>query len=87
MVDEDFIRKTYGPSEQASIADAMKILHDLNVFPLQAAENEQRVVTGFTNKNPTQLAEEILQVQQTNRQLLALHEIAGKFKEGMNRES
>lgn len=84
MVDEQLIRDRYTPEQQAELAFAFKILHTLGLFPMQMKENSERFAESFnTEQSEETLAKEILQVRQTNRQLLALHELAAKLKEGI----
>lgn len=84
MVDEQLIRDRFTPEQQAELAFAFKILHTAGIFPMQAEENSKRFAESFqTEQSEEELAKEILQVRQTNRQLLALHELAKNMKEGI----
>jgi hypothetical protein len=87
MLDKELILETFEPGELQSIGDALQILHMLGVFTLQVQRNSSRVANSFQDQDAEALAKEILQVRQTNRQLLALHELAGNFKEGLSNES
>ena len=72
---------TLDEEARKSVLDSFKTLTRLGIFTAQVAVNNQRVVEGFTNESAKQLATRILEVQQTNRQLLALHELAETLKE------
>lgn len=80
MIDTALVLARFAEGERQALADALQIIHQLGVIPMQVEANSARVVEGFTNKDPAELAAEILQVQQTNRNLLTLHEWAGNFK-------
>lgn len=84
MLDNDLLRQHLEPSELQSLADAALILHKLGVFPLQAKSNSMLIAERINSQeDPETVTREILQVRQTNRTLLALHEWAGKFKEDL----
>jgi hypothetical protein len=79
MIEERVI-DSYSKNERDAIVDALRTLSQFGVLTRQIHFNNQTVVESFTGKSATELAEQILQVQQTNRQLLALHEVAGNLK-------
>lgn len=79
MIEESIIDR-YPTSERNALVDALKTLHLLGLFTAQANENAMRICSGFNEQAPDELAKQIMQVQQTNRNLLALHELAGNLK-------
>lgn len=87
MFDDRLIRERYQPGELQALHDAFKIIHTLGVIPLHVHANSSRIAEGFTERNPEELVKEIMQVQQTNRNLLALHEWAGNFQGNHGNES
>lgn len=80
MLEEELLRRLYERPELNAIIDALKTLHHLGVFKHQAKEHAMRICEGFNEQPPEELAKQILQVQQTNRNLLALHELAGNLQ-------
>lgn len=79
MIDEEIINR-YPTSERNALIDAFKTLTLLGIFTAQANENAMRICSGFNQVSSEELAKQIMQVQQTNRNLLALHELAGNLK-------
>ena len=84
MVDEELMRAQYPSLTFNGIVDALKLLADLGVWQLQVEHNTRRLCEGFNNVDSEELAKQILQVQQTNRNLLALHELGSIEKKGIN---
>lgn len=85
MIQTEDIRQWYDEDTLRLMADAFKIIHDMGVFARQAEANSSRLTHGFQERNPKELAKEIMQVQQTNRNLLALHEWAGNLKKELDK--
>ena len=86
MVNEDLLRVTYDRDTFNVIAQCFKTLADLGVWNLQVQANTLNLCEGFDNSTPEVLAGKILQVQQTNRNLLALHEL-GSIKQKGNTDA
>jgi hypothetical protein len=80
MIDTALIREHYDRAQLLALADAFATIHAAGVLELQVKANSWRIAEGFQERNPEELTKEILQVQQTNRGLLALHEWAGNIK-------
>ena len=84
MIDTGLLRERYTLDTLQALAGAFKLIHDLDVLELQVKANTWALTEGFQERNPEELAQAIMQVQQTNRQLLALHEWAGNFHKEIN---
>lgn len=82
MVDSDLLESRYDRDTYNVIVQAFKTLADLGVWNLQVHANTQNLCEGFMDATPEALAEKILQVQQTNRNLLALHELGALTTKG-----
>jgi hypothetical protein len=82
MVDPELLESRYDRDTYNVIVLAFRTLADLGVWNLQVNANTLNLCEGFTDANPTALAEKILQVQQTNRNLLALHELGALTTKG-----
>lgn len=80
MIDSHLILNNFDRDHQRVIADALDTLHQSGIFLAQVKANSSRLAEGFQEREPEELTKEIMQVQQTNRYLLALHEWAGNFK-------
>lgn len=83
MIDPQLIHERFDEQTLASIGDSLKLLHTLGIFTHQVDTNCIRIAMDFMAAEPEAMTRRILEVQQTNRQLLALHEVAGSFKEGL----
>lgn len=79
MIDTSLLRERYDTETLKALAEAFKMIHNLEVFTLQVKANTWALTEGFQERTPEELTKEIVQVQQTNRQLLALHEWAGNL--------
>jgi hypothetical protein len=84
MIDTGLIRERYDTETLKALGEAFYLIHSLGVFELQVKANTWALTEGFQERTPEDLAQEILQVQQTNRQLLALHEWAGNLRREIN---
>lgn len=80
MLDSRLVIEHYSGDGLKALAEAFKFIHDSGVFELQVKANTWAIADGFQDRSPEELTQAIMQVQQTNRQLLALHEWAGQFK-------
>lgn len=69
----DYSRRS--TDEQKAITEAFQLLTRLGVFTEQVAVNKAVILERFDQGDPNELAQEILEVRQTNRFLLALHEL------------
>ena len=79
MIESQTVFQRHDKESCEAIARAAKVLHDSGIFTAQVEENALRIASTMTESSPEELAKSILQVQQTNRNLLALHEWAGQF--------
>ena len=84
MIETSLLRERYSHDEMQAIAEAFAYIHATGLIELQVKANSWRLAEGFQEREPEALAKEILQVQQTNRNLLALHEWAGNLKKEIN---
>lgn len=82
MVEEQTLR-TYPIGEQRTIADALLILATIGVYHAQIQANKLRFVDSFNEITDEDLIKQIQQVKQTNRDLLALHEMSLSFRKGI----
>jgi hypothetical protein len=80
MIDSRLIIERYDEESLKAIAAASETLHAFGIFKLQANANSMLFAERMTEDSPEELMKAILQVQQTNRNLLALHEWTGNFK-------
>ena len=79
MINSRLVIERYDTETQKALAEAFKLIHNVGLFTLQVHANTTAIAESFQERTPEQLTVEILQVQQTNRQLLALHDWAGNF--------
>lgn len=80
MLDSGLVIEHYSGDGLKALAEAFKFIHESGVIELQIKANTWAIAEGFQDRTPEELTQAIMQVQQTNRQLLALHEWAGQFK-------
>lgn len=83
MINLELLVSKYEAGQLDAIAESLKLLHDLGVFIAQVMENKQSIINSFEHEDPAELAKRILEVRQTNRTLLALHELGASMKEGI----
>lgn len=83
MVNIELLLARYEGGQLDAISDSLKVLHDTGVFVAQAHANKQQILDSFESEDADVLAKRILEVRQTNRTLLALHELGQSMKEGM----
>ena len=84
MIDSQLLFDKFDKDHLQAIASALTLLHQSGILTDQVASNSSRVTEGFQERTPKELVEEIMQVQQTNRHLLALHEWAGNFQKELD---
>lgn len=85
MIDSRLIMERYDEESLKEIAAAAETLHKFGIFELQAKANSMIIAERMGDDSAEELAKAIMQVQQTNRNLLALHEWTGTFKKEIRR--
>lgn len=80
MIHTAAIIDQYDKEYLKAVADAFLLIHSSGILVKQVKFNSSQLAEGFQERSPEELMKEILQVQQTNRGLLALHEFAGNFR-------
>lgn len=81
MVNLDQLLEDRGEDSAKMIATALKILSDQGFFEYVVEQNMQPFVKAFQSTDAATLANQILEVQQTNRVLLTLQELGISMKE------
>lgn len=80
MIDSQAVIAKFDRDHLQAIAGALDLIYQSRILVDQVQQNSSRIAESFQEREPEELVKEIMQVQQTNRHLLALHEWAGNFK-------
>lgn len=86
MIQTRSLIERFNSEELKAVATAFGFLHQMGIFSRQAHENSLDFAQRMGDESPEELTKLIMQVQQTNRNLLALHEWAGTLKKEIERE-